>query len=72
MTATPIDMQQITDRKEIITEYPLDKRISYARRNGYFLKKKVDGEWVPGIPSSQDIHVHNAWKDVKSKPRSNA
>lgn len=49
---------------EKIIYYPFWKRVSYAMRNGWFMRS------LPFIPSSQDIHIHNAWKDVSKKKTS--
>ncbi|MGC3945317.1 MAG: hypothetical protein QM762_12525 [Chryseolinea sp.] len=56
---------------EKIQPYPLLKRIGYARRNNWFLKRKVFGIMILWMPTSVDIHIHNTWKDLKNKQQRN-
>ena len=48
-----------------IAKYPFNKRIGYATRNNYFLKKKFWFFTLSWMPSNFDIHIHNIWKDTK-------
>lgn len=53
---------------EKIVEYKFWKRVGYAKRNHWFLTKRILGFKIPWIPSNTDIHIHNAWKDTR-KPK---
>ena len=58
----PLFMKLRTEHMRLFT---LCNRVKYSMKFGWFYRINVFGFSIPWVPSDWDIHIHEAWFEVK-------